>query len=117
MKRATYADLAAWRARSLPLRQRSLRKSEADAVYTVNRQQRFVQARGQCEFKAGGLRCLEGAAETHHVRRRSNSGLPDHSTGNLRALCAEHHRYIHEHVAWAHEKRWIVAEWPQLEAR
>jgi 5-methylcytosine-specific restriction endonuclease McrA len=90
------------------------RKAQADAEYARTRAQRFVQARGQCEFddQMTLVRCLRPATETHHVVRRSQG--VDHGVANLRALCAGHHSYLHANVAWAKANGWIRVEWPQL---
>ena len=87
------------------------RKRAADREYRVTAQQRYIQARGRCE------RCKEGVGgrwETHHVQRRSNSGVADHAVDNLRLLCPPCHAWIHANVKLAKEQRWIVPEWPQL---
>lgn len=87
------------------------RKRRADAEYKRNREMRYVRARGVCE------RCRQEPAEqTHHVQRRSNSGIADHGVENLRAVCVACHAHIHAEVAESKREGWIVSEWPQLEA-
>jgi hypothetical protein len=80
----------------------------------VAAQQRYIQARGRCE------RCTKGLGdewETHHVQRRSNSGVAGHAVDNLRSLCPACHSHIHANVSESKETGWIVAAWPQIEVR
>lgn len=90
------------------------RKAKADAEYRKARQQRLVQARGRCEFVMveNGPQCMRVATQTHHVKRRSHQ--VDHDVENLKALCAEHHVHIHNHVEWAKANGWIVTSWAKV---
>src|SRR3990167_2913885 len=109
--RITTSGAGNWSGVSSPQRKR---KRALDAAYKVATKQRYVQARGHCE------RCSKGLGdswETHHVRRRSNSGVADHAVSNLRTLCPDCHSHIHREVKESKEQGWIVAVWSQLEPK
>ena len=58
---------------------------------------------GRCEVGAEG--CFGAAHHVHHIRRRSQGGTDD--DGNLLALCAWCHDYVHAHPAVSYGRGWL----------
>lgn len=101
MKRATYADIAAWRARSKPLRKRSPKMA---GVYVERRKfvRELLSARIYCEFTD----CKHVSVDVHEVTRRSHGGAlypgqPGKRETTYYALCRAHHDYVTTHPEWA----------------
>ena len=133
MKRRTYEELAEWRRESVaryqekrrkatrrattPVTPQRARKQAEDAYYREQRALRVAEAGGRCEFLVDryspASRCMSRATQTHHVVRRSHQ--VDHDRANLRAFCAEHHLYVHEHVAWSKMMGYIDTAWDRIE--
>ena len=86
------------------------RKRAADREYAIEKQKRYVRARGLCELMAPG--CTQVATEAHHRIRRSHKLT--HDADWLLAACHGCHQWAHLNVADAKSRGWIVTDWPQI---
>jgi 5-methylcytosine-specific restriction endonuclease McrA len=91
--------------RRTPLRSHSrLRPGRPDPAWRKIRRDVLSRADHRCEADLDGV-CTIRAEQAHHLRLRSQGGADD--AGNLLAVCAPCHGYIHRNVAWAVERGFI----------
>lgn len=89
----------------------SARRAAELAEYRVERQKRWVRARGRCEVCQ---QVLGDDWQSHHVVRRSHTVI--HRADNLIVVHPECHARIHREVAWAKSEGYILTQWHQLQA-
>jgi len=79
---------------------------EKRRVPTAVRRQVAARAHGLCEARVSED-CMNGGVHAHHRRRRSQGGLD--TAENLLWVCTPCHLWVHEHVAEAVERGFLIA--------
>lgn len=94
--------------RSKPMRQKSVKRQLADAELRAATEQRRRFTRDWCEAPSEfcGITRPHRGQHAHHVRRRSQGG--GHEFENLRWLCFDAHRHVHDHPQQAAEHGLLV---------
>jgi 5-methylcytosine-specific restriction endonuclease McrA len=92
------------------VRRKSSRLKGYEAEFRIARSAVMLRAEGRCEWRemidGDVVRCESRAHHVHHLVARSHAGSNQES--NLVALCSDHHRFAHEHVALAVGAGYIV---------
>lgn len=84
-------------------------RSDKAAVEAVERRRavdEYLRRHPVCEWP----QCRRDAVDVHEPLTRARGGSildPD----NMRAVCREHHRWIHDHPAEATARGWLVPSW------
>jgi 5-methylcytosine-specific restriction endonuclease McrA len=103
--------------RRTPLRAIGKRSRLRDKEWKVNRALAMERAGGVCEYDGlvdqGYWRCAAAAVHVHHLLPSSAGG--SHSITNLRALCVEHHDFIHAHPTVSYENGWLISRYGRTE--
>jgi 5-methylcytosine-specific restriction endonuclease McrA len=105
--------------RRTPLRAIGKRSRLRDKEWKVNRALAMERAGGQCEYDHPGRirdepwRCHRAAVHVHHLLPSSAGG--SHRPSNLRALCLEHHDFIHAHPTVSYENGWLISRYGRTE--
>lgn len=86
--------------RKQPRRQVASKPAETGDWSTDVRKEVRLRSRGVCE-----LGCNRPATEMHHRKLRRHG---DHSAINCLHVCANHHRWIHDHVFDSYQLGWLV---------
>jgi 5-methylcytosine-specific restriction endonuclease McrA len=108
--------------RRTPLRAIGKRSRLRDKEWKVNRALAMERAGGVCEYDSavhhprhdfGSWRCSARAVHVHHRLPTSAGGK--HDLANLRALCVEHHDFIHIHPTVSYENGWLISRYGRTE--
>lgn len=78
--------------------------------------ERQLRREPRCEFREGGVRCIETADEVDHIQNRAESGT--HDKLNLQSLCSFHHAQktsAEGHRAWEAHKKAVRAKFDLTE--
>ena len=111
MKRASFESVRAWKARSKPMRRRSV-KMAAEYVKRRAFVTKYLAEHPWCEARASSI-CASFSVDVHEVIRRSHGGALYPGQEGKRetrymALCRVCHDLITTHPAWARENGWEI---------